>query len=76
MGLEPVEVRLSAPVLFDQSIGYWTGEPDREALARALAAVPEHPEVTRHPEEAGVLLRGPEEAVHTMARLLREAGLE
>ena len=74
--MDTLEIRLQAPVLFDQSIGYWTGEPDRAALARALAAVPEHPDVERAMEEAGVLLRGPAEAVHIMARLLREAGLE
>ena len=70
------EVFLRAPLLFDQSIGYWTGEPDQAALARALAAVPEHPDVERVMEAAGVLLRGPADPVHVMARLLREAGLE
>ena len=39
--MDTLEIWLQAPVLFDQSIGYWTGEPDRQALARALAAVPE-----------------------------------
>lgn len=70
-----MEIRLLAPFFFDQSIGYWTGEPDREALARALAAVPEHPLVERVVTDADVLLRGPEEEVREQARLLREAGL-
>ena len=70
------EIVLLAPYLFDQSIGYWTGEPDREALARALAAVPRAPEVERETTPVGVVLRGPEEAVSQEARLLREAGLE
>ena len=70
------EITLHAPLYFDQSIGYWTGEPDREALARALAAVPQSPEVEREVTETGVLLSGPEEAVQEEARRLREAGLE
>ncbi|HEU4753232.1 MAG TPA: hypothetical protein VFU47_08985 [Armatimonadota bacterium] len=70
------EARLLAPVLFDQAIGYWTGEPDREALARALAAVPEHPAVERRPDAEGVTLRGPAAAVAEQAQRLREAGLE
>jgi hypothetical protein len=70
------EISLVAPYLFDQSIGYWTGEPDREALARALAAVPQHPEVEREALDDRVILRGPEEAIVEEARLLREAGLE
>ena len=70
------EITLLAPFLFDQAIGYWTGEPDRQALARALAAVPQHPEVDREVRENGVTLRGPEQAIRDEARLLREAGLE
>ena len=70
------EITLLAPLLFDQGIGYWTGEPDVEALARALAAVPQAPEVEREVSETGVTLRGPEEAVREEARLLRSAGLE
>jgi hypothetical protein len=70
-----VEVTLQAPFSFDESIGYWTGEPDREALARALVTVPQHREVERELTETGVTLRGPAEAVYEEARLLREAGL-
>jgi hypothetical protein len=70
------EIELYAPFFFDESIGYWTGEPDREALARALAAVPEHPEVERVVSDAAVVLRGPDEAVREEARLLREVGLQ
>jgi len=70
------EATLRAPYLFDDSIGYWTGEPDREALARALAAVPPHPDVMREVGDDAVTLRGPEEAVRESARLLRDAGLE
>ena len=70
------EVTLLAPFLFDQRIGYWTGEPDRDALARALAAVPQHAEVRREVLDNGVTLCGPEPGVFQEARLLREAGLE
>ena len=70
------EVRLAAPFRFDQSIGYWTGEPDREALARALAAVAQSPEVEREVLEGEVILRGPEAPVLAEAALLRELGLE
>lgn len=70
-----MQVWLQAPFLFDQSIGYWTGEPDREALARALLEVPQHPDVEREMSDNGVTLRGPEEAVLAEAALLREAGL-
>jgi len=73
---EPCEVRLQAPFRFDQNIGYWTGDPDQEALSRALAAVPQGPDVEREVQEGGVTLRGPEDAVREEARLLREAGLE
>lgn len=31
-------IRLAVPVAFDPQIGYWTGELDGSALARALAA--------------------------------------
>lgn len=71
-----MEILLLAPFRFDQSIGYWTGDPDAEALATALAAVPQHPEVEREVGAAGVTLRGPEAAVREEARLLRAAGLE
>jgi hypothetical protein len=70
------EITLYAPFFFDRSIGYWTGEPDREAAARALAAVPQGPEVEREVTDTGVVLRGPEEAIREEARRLREAGLE
>ena len=70
-----VEITLTAPFYFDQGIGYWTGDPDQEALARALAAVPQHPEVEREMLEDRVILRGPQEAVLEEAHLLREAGL-
>jgi hypothetical protein len=73
---EPFELLVQAPLRFDQSIGYWTGEPDSEVLARALAAVPAHPDVRRLMTEAGVLLRGPAEPVREEARQLRDAGLE
>jgi hypothetical protein len=71
-----MELRLLAPAYFNQQIGYWTGEPDREALARALSAVREDPRVERVTEPDAVLLRGPEDAVREQARLLQEAGLE
>ena len=71
-----MELTLLAPMLFDQSIGYWTGAPDAEAMARALAAVPQNPEVEREVLAGRVTLRGPEEAVREEARLLRSAGLE
>lgn len=70
------EIALLAPYRFDRSIGYWTGEPDGEALARALAAVPEAPDVEREVTETGVVLRGPAPSVREQARLLREAGLD
>jgi hypothetical protein len=71
-----MELRLLAPAYFDPAIGYWTGEPDVEALARALSAVPEDPRVQRVTEADAVLLRGPEAAVREQAHLLRQAGLE
>ena len=69
------EAILRAPYLFDHGIGYWTGEPDRSVLARALAEVPQDPRVEREVMEGEVVLRGPEEVVLAEARLLREAGL-
>lgn len=71
-----MEILLLAPFLFDQSIGYWIGDPDHVALFNALAAVPQHPDVERAITPTGVRLSGPEEAVTEEARLLREAGLE
>ena len=71
-----IELELRAPLRFDESIGYWTGEPDREAAARALALVPEDPEVRRSHTEAGVRLTGPPEAVTRQAEALRAVGLE
>ena len=73
---QTTEVTLLAPFLFDQTIGYWTGEPDEEALARALAAVPQDPLVGRMVIPGGVTLSGPAAAVRAEAAALREAGLE
>lgn len=73
---EIIEVALFAPLLFDQSIGYWTGEPDAEVLARALVTVDPVAEVEREVSASGVLLRGPVESTREQAYLLREAGLE
>jgi hypothetical protein len=69
-------VTLTAPQFFDQTIGYWTGEPDRELLARAQAQVPQDPAVEREVADASVTLRGPREAVLSEALALRAAGLE
>jgi hypothetical protein len=71
----PYEEALSAPFRFDVDIGYWTGEPDLELLAQALAAAPIDPAVERRVTAAGVRLRGAEPAVREQARLLRAAGL-
>ncbi len=73
---EVIEITLHAPLLFDQSIGYWTGDPDEAALSRALATVDPHPEVARTVFAGGVALQGPEGPAREQARLLREAGLE
>jgi hypothetical protein len=70
-----IEVELLAPYAFNQSIGSRTEEPDQEALARALAAAPPHPEVEYEPTAAGIYLRGPAEAVYEVASALRELGL-
>ena len=70
-----VEVELLAPCIFDQSIGYWTSEPDRAALARALSAAPPHPEVEYVMQDTGVRLRGPAGPVYETAAALRELGL-
>jgi hypothetical protein len=70
-----IEVALSAPLFFDESIGYWTGEPDRDALERALEAVVPNPSVERTVTPEGVLLRGPEAPVLEEAARLRKAGL-
>lgn len=64
------------PFIFDQAIGYWTGEPDRQLLARALLSVPEDPAVEREVGEDRVILRGPSERVTVQADLLREQGLQ
>ena len=69
------EILLRAPLWFDESTGYWTGEPDRGAVAKALEAVPAAPGVERKVSDEGVLLRGSEPAVREQARKLREAGL-
>lgn len=69
------ELRLQAPLWFDESIGYWTGEADLAALRRALLAVPPEPGVERAVSGGAVLLRGPEQAVLREAVRLREAGL-
>ena len=69
-------VTLTAPQFFDQTIGYWTGEPDLELLARALAEVPQDPSIERESEGGSVTLRGPREAVLSEALALRDAGLE
>ena len=71
-----IELELRAPLHFDESIGYWTGEPDLEAVTRALGLVPEDPEVRRSHTEAGVLLIGPPDAVMQQAEALRAVGLE
>lgn len=74
---EPIlEVQLAAPLRFDVSIGYWTGERDEAILRSALATVPVDAQVDRRLSEDGVRLCGPSEAVREQARLLREAGLE
>jgi hypothetical protein len=70
-----MEITLRPPLKFDQSIGYWTGEPDLAALSRALARVQGSSEVERITGPDQVLLRGPEAAAREEARLLREAGL-
>lgn len=72
---DTVEVELQAPFLFDETIGHWTGEPDREALSRALSAAPQHPEVEYLLLDAGVHLRGPAGPVYETAAALRELGL-
>jgi hypothetical protein len=71
-----IELELRAPPRFDQSIGYWTGEPDLDAVRRALAAVAEDPAVRRAITPDGVLLTGDPKAVHQLAVALRAAGLE
>ncbi len=73
---ETLTVRLQAPVLFDPLIGYWTGEPDRRALAEALARAPAPGGVERLESESTVILRGPAGPVREHARRLRELGLE
>jgi hypothetical protein len=72
---QPVELHLPAPPVFDESIGYWTGEPDDAALSRALVAVPLPPEVEMERVPGGVVLRGPAAAIREFARRLRAAGL-
>jgi hypothetical protein len=69
-------VTLTAPQFFDQTIGYWTGEPDRDLLARALAEVPQDPTVEREMADGSITLRGPREAVLSEATALRDAGLQ
>lgn len=69
-------ITLTAPQFFDQTIGYWTGEPDLELLARALAAVPQDPRIERETDGGCVTLRGPREAVLSEALALRDQGLE
>jgi hypothetical protein len=69
-------VTLTAPQFFDQTIGYWTGEPDRDLLARALAEVPQDPTVERETADGVITLCGPREAVLSEALALRDAGLE
>jgi hypothetical protein len=71
-----IELELRAPPRFDQSIGYWTGEPDLDALRHALASVPEDPAVARSITPEGLRLSGAPEAVHRQAEALRAAGLE
>lgn len=72
---DQLEVRLSAPERFDEAIGYWTGEPDREALAEAVAAIPETEGVERRVEAGGLILSGPARDVLEEARRFRELGL-
>lgn len=76
MDEDELTVTLAPPFLFDATIGYWTGDPDLEALARALAEVPQDPSVRREVSDTGVTLSGPREAVLSEAAALREAGLE
>jgi hypothetical protein len=70
-----IRIVLQAPYLFDETIGYWTGAVDGRVLARALAEVPQHPDVSRTVEGGSVTLEGPEPEVLDEARALREAGL-
>ena len=74
-GLNEARITLLAPVRFDQEIGYWTGEPDEQALTAALEAVAQDPRVTRTLVAGGVTLSGPSEAVGAEAAALRRAGL-
>lgn len=76
MNRDELSLTLKPPFLFDETIGYWTGRPDWEALARAMARVPQTPGVRRELSDEGLVLRGPREAVLSEAASLREAGLD
>jgi len=69
------EEALAAPFRFDVSIGYWTGDPDLDLLARALATVPIDTLVAREVRGGQVRLVGDEVTVREQARLLRAEGL-
>jgi hypothetical protein len=73
--MNEVTVTLTAPMLFDQSIGYWSGEPDLAAFEGALQLLPEDPRVKRRIEGTTIILNGPETAVRNQERLLQSAGL-
>jgi hypothetical protein len=70
-----IDVCLVAPLRFDESIGYWTGEVDHERLASVLTAVPAPAGVDRSVAGDRVVLRGEASRVRAHAAALIAAGL-
>lgn len=69
--MKSVFVRLQAPLVFDDKIGYWTGEPDSLLLDKALSEVtlPDDVQIIRSGSQ--VTVTGPrEEALATAADLM------
>ena len=77
--IEPAQssVRLRLPLRFDESIGYWTGEADRELISRLLQAHPVPAGVTITPADRDtIILEGDAGEVQSYSSLLAAGGLQ
>jgi hypothetical protein len=75
-GNDHIEVRLQAPLRFDDESGYWTGEPNEAVLSEARRHLASIPGIRWLYEGNQLILRGEASAVEAAVAILRSVGME